>query len=399
MKVLQINATYGYSSTGLIVKDIGDTLVATGNEAFFAYQSARGEIENGYPVGNRLDRKVHALLCRVFGRQGYYSRSATKKLINHIEEIKPDVVHLHNLHSNFVHVNMLLQYLAKNDVPTVITMHDCWFFTGKCFHYADIGCERYKSGCGRCPKKKAPPASMLFDSTASVLRDRDKLLHAIPRLKVVGCSEWVCNEAKKGIMKDLELMPIRNGVDTNVFKPYDKTAVKRELNLEDKFVIMGMANKWLLPSNVEFLNKMKSHLAENDRIVLVGCTEQQMSALQSEEKIIAVGFVKGREALAKYYAAANVFVNVTHADTLPTVNMESICCGTPVVTYDSCGSPEIVLEGCGYVVPEGDVDGIVEKIKNVKSNVLRSVEAIGKANFDKTVCYRKYVELYKDIVG
>ena len=399
MKVLQINATYGYSSTGLIVKDIGDTLVATGNEAFFAYQSARGEVENGYSVGNLLDRKAHALLCRVLGRQGYYSRSATKRLIKHIKKIKPDVVHLHNLHSNFVHVNMLLQYLAKNDVPTVITMHDCWFFTGKCFHYADIGCNRFQSGCGKCPKKNAPPASWMFDSTASVLRDRDKLLHAIPRLKVVGCSEWVCNEAKKGIMKDLDLVPIRNGVDINVFKPYDKAAVKQELGIIGEFIIMGMANKWLLPSNAEFLRQIKDSLAENERIMLVGCTEQQLSALRSEEKIIAVGFVKGREALAKHYAAADVFVNVTHADTLPTVNMESICCGTPVITYDSCGSPELILEGCGYVVPEGDADGVIEKIKEIKSNVLRNVAAIGKANFDKTVCYRKYVEQYKDIVG
>ena len=131
MKVLQINATYGYGSTGLIMKDIGDTLVASGNEAYFAFQSANVSVPNGYAVGSFLDRKVHDLLCRVFGRQGYYSHIPTKKLIRHIEKIKPDVVHLHNLHSNYVHLNSLLKYLGENDIPTVITMHDCWYLTGK----------------------------------------------------------------------------------------------------------------------------------------------------------------------------------------------------------------------------------------------------------------------------
>jgi glycosyltransferase involved in cell wall biosynthesis len=70
--------------------------------------------------------------------------------------------------------------------------------------------------------------------------------------------------------------------------------------------------------------------------------------MQLSEHIIPVGFIKGREELAKHYSLSNVFVNATHADTLPTVNMESICCGTPVITYNNSGSPELILDGCGF---------------------------------------------------
>lgn len=397
MKILQINATYGYGSTGLIMKDIGDAAVQAGHEAYFAYQSANGGVEHGYAVGSWLDHKAHAVLCRIFGGQGDYSRVATKQLIRHIESIKPDVVHLHNLHSNFVHLNALLQYLGEHDIPTVITLHDCWFFTGKCFHYIDAGCDRFQTGCGNCPKKKAPPASLIFDRSAQNLADKDRYMHAIPRLKIVGCSQWICKEAKKGILQDLDISVIRNGVDTSVFKPYDKDAAKQALGLGDKFVIMGMANKWLQPANADAVNRIKASLEENDRILLVGCTDTQLRALKDENKIMAVGFIKSRESLARHYAAADVFLNITHADTLPTVNMESICCGTPVITYDSCGSPETVLPGCGYTVAKNDISGLLERIGELKKNRLQGVAETGIRNFDKNICYRDYIEAYEDL--
>ena len=400
MKVLQINATYGYGSTGLIMKDIGEALEASGHEAYFAYQSCNTSPKNGYAVGNILDHKAHALLCRVFGKQGYYSLIATHKLLKHIDKVKPDIVHLHNLHSNFVHLNLLLDYLAKNDIPTVITMHDCWYFTGKCFHYVDVKCDRFTKSCGNCPKKKAPPASLIFDSSARVLADRKKHLSAIPRLRIIGCSDWICREAQRGFMSDFDICTIRNGVDTDVFCEMDKPTLKREMGLDAKFVIMGMANKWLLPTNSAALEKVICSLTDDERMMIVGCNESQLESLKHYgDKVLPIGFIRDREKLASYYATSDVFVNVTHADTLPTVNMESICCGTPVITYDSCGSPELVLDGCGHIVRENDVEHLIEKIHSVKNNPFTNVSEIGKKDFDKKQCYANYVDLYCDMVG
>ena len=100
MKVLQINAVYGFKSTGVIVKDIGDMLSNNGEEAYFAYQVANWPPENGYQIGGKLGWKLHALHARLFGKQAYASKRATKKLCEWMDKIRPDIVHFHNLHSN-----------------------------------------------------------------------------------------------------------------------------------------------------------------------------------------------------------------------------------------------------------------------------------------------------------
>lgn len=397
MKVLQINATYGYASTGLIVSDIGQAIRDSGHEAFFAYQTTNETVKNGYCVGNKLDWKIHAVLARVFGKQAYYSKGATKRFLKYLDEIKPDVVHLHNLHSNYINLNMLLEYLAVNDIATVITMHDCWYFTGKCFHYIDVGCERFMNGCGNCPKQKAPQVSLFFDRSAEVIKEREKYLSAIPRLKIVGCSHWICNEAKKGILKNCDITAIWNGLNTEIFKPMDKNELKKKYNCENKFVIMGMANKWLLPRNKELLEKTIEKSEKNELLIIVGCNENHIKYLEKfGDKVKAVGFIADRLELAEYYSMADVFVNPTHADTLPTVNMESICCGTPVTTYDVCGSAELILDGCGAVAPEDDVDGMINAFKNVTA---KDCASIGENAFDRQTSYNKYVDVYEELLG
>ncbi len=397
MKILQINATYGYSSTGLIIKDIGDAIIESGNEAYFAYQKGIAHQGNGYIVGNPLDWKLHAVLCRLLGKQGYYSKNSTRQFLNYLDKLQPDVVHLHNLHSNFINLNMLLKYLGKKDIPTVITLHDCWYFTGKCFHYVDVGCKKFMSDCKNCPKKNAPPKSYIFDCAHKVLEDRFKYLSKIPRLKLVGCSDWVCNEAKKGILKDFDVTRIYNGVDTEIFKPYDTEKLIKKYNLEHKRVVLGMANKWLLDANKELFEKTQKTLDDNTVLMLIGCTDNQKNFLQQFKNVLGIGFIQNRQELAEHYSLADVFVNVTHADTLPTVNMESICCGTPVITYDSCGSPELVPEGCGISIQENDIIGLISAIENIKKTDYSQCKKIGKAKFDKNECYKAYLKVFGEI--
>ncbi len=396
MRVLQINANYGFGSTGLIVKDISDMLTQEGYESFCAYQKSSERISSGYQIGKPIDWKIHAVLCRIFGRQGYYSSLATKKLLLYIDSIKPDIVHLHNLHSNYINISILLHYLAENDIATVITMHDCWYFTGKCFHYADCDCDGFTHGCGNCKKKSAPPRSYLFDWSAWSLKNKNELLHSIPRLKIVGCSEWICKEAKRSFLEDCNISCIYNGVNTEIFRP-SKSNVRKKYGLkEDTLLVMGMANKWLLPSNINIIDAF--HDLTGVTLMIVGCTESQMLLLQKYgEKVVGIGFINDRETLAEIYSAADVFINLTHADTLPTVNMESICCGTPVITYDSCGSPELVSEGTGIIVKEGDKAGIIEAIKCISKLNRELCRKKGLEDFDKTNCYKKYIEIYQQL--
>ena len=398
MKILQINATLGYASTGIIAADIGALVEAKGGEAFYACQTCQNPPKNSLRIGNSTDWKLHALFCRIFGKQAYFSVGATKKLLKYISSVKPDIVHLHNLHSNYVNINMLFKYLAKKDIATVITMHDCWFFTGKCFHYADIGCDKFKTGCGACPKKYAPPKSLFFDTSASVLKTKIRLIKSVPRLVLVGCSKWICKEAEKSLLKDCLTEHIYNGIDTDIFYKKDVSDLRASLCKKDELLVMGMANKWLLPANIGITEKVSA--LPKTKLMLVGCTPGQISYINKKyQNVLAVGFIKSREALANYYSAADVFVNLTYADTLPTVNMESICCGTPVITYNSCGSPELVDANTGIVVEKGCESALVDAIKNFNAADFTNCDKTGKEKYDKHSNYNKYIELYKKILS
>ncbi len=398
MRVLQINAVYAQRSTGIIVKDINDELIRRGYESHIAYAISNYHPKNGYKIGNKLDYKIHALLTRLLGKQGYFSIISTRRFLRYIDRIKPDIVHLHNLHSNYINLNILLEYLEHESIHTVITLHDCWFFTGKCFHYQVAKCDRFKDSCGDCPLIKKDVPSWFFDPTAKVLSDKKKLFNNIKSLTVVGVSNWISNEAKQGIFKDKGVVTIHNGVDINIFRP-TPSEMREKLGLKDEFVILGSADKWLNPLNREAFKYILSSITPDMKIVIFGCNKDQQKQLP--ESVIGIGYITDRDEMAKLYSMSDVFVNITLEDSLPTVNIEAQACGTPVITYKSGGSPETISERTGIVVPKGDKEGLLKAILKIKDrgkaiyeqNCIDHVEK----NFVVEDRYKEYVDLYKKI--
>lgn len=165
MKVLQINAVYEKFSTGRTTKEMHEYFLNNGIESFVASPYIASLKKNAYMIGNKFDWKMHALFSRLTGLQGYFSRNETKKLINYIDRIKPDIIHLRNLHSNYINLHMLLNYISNNDIATVITLHDSWFYTGKCMYYIEEQCSKWKKKCGKCPSLKKGNPSFFFDCT------------------------------------------------------------------------------------------------------------------------------------------------------------------------------------------------------------------------------------------
>lgn len=398
MRVLQINAVYAQRSTGIIVKDINDELIRRGYESHIAYAISNYHPKNGYKIGNKLDYKIHALLTRLLGKQGYFSIISTRRFLRYIDRIKPDIVHLHNLHSNYINLNILLEYLEHESIHTVITLHDCWFFTGKCFHYQVAKCDRFKDSCGDCPLIKKDVPSWFFDPTAKVLSDKKKLFNNIKSLTVVGVSNWISNEAKQGIFKDKGVVTIHNGVDINIFRP-TPSEMREKLGLKDEFVILGSADKWLNPLNREAFKYILSSITPDMKIVIFGCNKDQQKQLP--ESVIGIGYITDRDEMAKLYSMSDVFVNITLEDSLPTVNIEAQACGTPVITYKSGGSPETISERTGIVVPKGDKEGLLKAILKIKDrgkaiyeqNCIDHVEK----NFVIKDRYVEYVNLYNNI--
>lgn len=398
MKVLQINAVYGYASTGVITKDIQQCCLDNGIDAYVAFQKGHGTPnDHTYEIGNAWDHKTHALLSRIAGKQAYYSKCVTKGLLKYMDRLQPDIVHLHNLHNNYINLNLVLDYLAKKNIKTVITLHDCWYFTGGCFHYASVGCVRWQSGCGNCPKKKLDTPALFYDASASILKDRIKYLSAIKNLTIVGASEWVANECRNSLLGVKNVTYIHNGFDISVFKP-SASNLRKEMGLEGKFVILGPASKWLLPTNKPTLDYFTQKMPDEAVLLLFGCNGSEEL---NSPKVMTYGFTRNREELAQLYSMADVMVNVSREDTLSSLNLECQACGTPVVTYDATGSKETVDGKCGLSVETGDYESLLSSVlaiadvsKNDTTHGCQKWIAVG---FEKYNNYQKYIELYKSL--
>lgn len=399
MKVLQINAVYGQGSTGTIVRDIEKMCEESGIECYMASPDKKVlKAKHGYVIGNTLDHKIHALLSRIHGKQAYYSHIPTRNLIRWIDEIKPEIVHLHNLHSNYIHLNMLLHYLAEKDIKTIVTLHDCWFLTGGCFHYTAAGCDKWLTNCKNCPKKKEDTPAFFSKQSAKILADRKKFLLAIPHLYITGVSQWMANEALKTFLKDTPNYVITNGIDMEVFKPTPSDFRKR-LGLEDKYIILGPASKWLLSVNKQVMAEFSSIMQPDEVLLLFGVT----NAIDNlPDNIITYGYTKNREELAQLYTMVDVFANVTREDSLSLINVEAQACGTPVVTFNQTGPKETVDDINSFNVPVGDVHKLYEAVQKVRKQttedtVTQCVQFVHE-KYEVYNTYKKYIELYKSII-
>lgn len=413
MKLLLINVTYGQGSTGTIVRDIENLCEHSNLECYVA--SPDHEVMNakrGYVIGNLFDHKLHAVLCRINGQQAYFSHCATKKLLRHIEKIKPDIVHLHTIHGNYLNMPKLLTNLAKQNIRIIITMHDCWYFTGGCFHYTAVNCYKWQYSCGNCVKKKVDTPAYFLDKSGQILSDRKRLFDSIPNLTITGVSDWICEESRKGIFHNKNVVTIHNGVDTSVFRPIPISDIETRddlksvrLLLEGHFTIMGLAGKWLDPINREAFLYILSHLKSSDCFLLFGCNNRQISELRSLQipkeqfdKIVTFGYTSNRSQLAALYSLADVFINCTREESFSLINVEPQACGTPIVTYANTGAQETVDNECSFGVKTGNYIAMFEKISQIRKNGKRhySEDCIQwvKSKFDMQQNYLKYLALY-----
>ncbi len=400
IKVLQINAVYGNGSTGTIVRDLEHICEESGIECYVASPDINVKTaRKHYLIGNKFDHIAHAVLTRLTGKQGYFSRNATKRLLEYIDKIEPDIIHLHNLHSNFINLKILFDYLAKREIPTVLSLHDCWFYTGGCFHYTAAGCKRWLGNCGRCPKRGEDNFSLFLDNSASILADRKKYLLNIPRLHIVGVSNWIAQEALKTFLKSKNVTAIRNGVDMNIFKP-TISDLKKTLNLENKHVILGPGSKWLLPINSQILEYFSNNMRDDEILLLYGVYDSMGATLPPNIRLY--GYTKDKEELAALYTMADVFANTTREDSLSLINVESQACGTPVVTFDATGPKETVDEEYSLSVPVGDAKRLLDAVHflrdNKKPDAAEKSRAFVVDRFDMLSQYKKFVDFYRRIL-
>lgn len=399
MKVLQINAVFEYSSTGRTTQEMHEFLTKSGIDSYVAAVNIDGDKREFIKIGNGLSQKLHGFLSRVTGLQGYFSYLETKKLISKINKINPDVIHLRNLHANYINLPLLLRYIANKDIATVLTFHDFWFMTGHCCYFIDTNCERWKENCGNCPDMKNWNPSWFFDTSRKSLKDKKTLFRAIPRLAAIGVSDWVTNFFKDSILKDaLIKRTIYNWVDTDLFRPQETNVLRKKLRLEGHFVILGVAQNWTATKGLNDFIEIARRLPTY-RIVLVGNLIEGKHILP--DNIISVGVIKDKEELVRYYAMVDVFFNPTLRETFGKVTIEAQSVGTPVVAYDVTATSELIIEGCGYLTKPHDYDQIVRAIKliqrNGKSYYSEKCRDFVVKKFSRNVLMEQYISLYKEL--
>lgn len=405
-KLLQINPVLRMNtSTGRIMQEIGELAMQNGWESHIAYSRGRDGIKpcksHLLPVGDRWSVAWHGIMTRLLDRHGLSSDHATRQFVQQIKDLQPDIIHIHNLHGYFLNYRILFDYLSRCGIPVVWTVHDCWLYTGHCYYYSFTGCDRWKTGCSHCPQQHKFPASWWKDRSRQNFMDKKAAFTSIPkeRLVIVPVSEWIKDEIQQSFLGDYDMRVIHNGIDLDNFDLHDAEQIKAKHHLSGKYILLGVASIWSKEKGLDDFLRLSSILDDDELIILVGVNNEQKKRLP--DNIIGIARTRDVRQLAELYSAADVFINPTWQDNYPTVNLEAIACGTPVVTYHTGGSVEAITENTGIVVEQGDVPGLLEAVRKIerrgKAFYRQACRDYALANFRKEDRYYDYIKLYDEL--
>ncbi|MBQ8581442.1 MAG: glycosyltransferase [Alistipes sp.] len=407
-KLLQINPVVRIStSTGRIMQEIGELAIERGWESYIAYSKGRDGIKpcksKLVPIGNKWSVRWHGFMTRIFDRHGLASTRATKAFIRQIERIQPDIIHIHNIHGYFLNYKVLFDFLARYGKPVIWTVHDCWLYTGHCYYYSYQRCSKWEQHCHQCPQKRKFPSSYLFDRSSRNFDDKRLAFNALlpDGMHIVPVSDWMRGEMSRSFLKDYPYQVIHNGIDTALFAPCDSVEIRTRYHIPaDKKIYLGVASIWSDEKGLAEFKRIATQLTEDEVIVMVGVSE--VIKKQLPDNIIAIARTENIKQLAALYSAATAFINPTWQDNYPTVNLEAISCGTPVVTYRTGGSIESITPDTGSIVEQGDVEGLLRAARDIKqrgkSYFTERCRDYALAHFKKEDRYQDYLELYEKLL-
>lgn len=393
------------SSTGKIMLQIAQCGRKCGHEmstfSIPGFSISHPEKLVAYPghryVGTPFEHAVHYVLGLHTGRNGYFSVFTTMQLIRELKKIDPDIIHLHNIHNWSLNFSMLFRYLRKSRAKVVWTLHDCWTFTGQCPYFDMVDCRKWKTGCYECPQCNVYPETKL-DRSRQMYRKKQEWFLGIRDMTLVTPSAWLASLTKQSYMGCYPIRVIHNGIDLEKFG-YRESDFRTRYHCENKIILLGVAFGWGARKGLDVFVELSRRLDSRFQIVLVGTNEATDALLP--ENIISIHTTQNQDELAQIYSAADCFVNPTREDNFPTVNLEALACGTPVITFRTGGSPECIDETCGYVVDKDDIDAMERKIRHVADSKPFPADACRRRaeKFDMYDRFAEYIELYEHIMG
>ena len=390
MKIVQINSTCESGSIGKICKAVSQLLTKNNIENYILYTIGHSDYPLGINCGSGLETRWYALKARICGDYGFNALRSTKRILRELDRISPDIVHIHNIHSHDCDFSELFQYFKERRIKVFYTFHDCWAFTGYCMYFDAVNCNKWKTGCYDCPQRRK--FSWFFDKSKELYEKKKQSLAGLD-LTIITPSEWLANLTKESFLKNYQVRTINNGIDLAVFEP-SVSDFRKHYNIEGKFVILGSASVWEERKGLDTFINLSKQLSNDFCIVLVGTTTKIDKILPNN--IISIHRTESQKQLAEIYSTADVLVNPTMEENFPTVNIESIACGTPVITYDTGGSAEMLNEQCGIVVKKGDFKSLLSEIISLQSGKRFNLSScVNRAReYNQNLKFDEYLKLY-----
>ena len=400
-KLLQINSTANWGSTGKIAEQIGLAAMEAGWDSFIAYgRYANPSASILIKVGSKVSQLWHLILSRLFDSHGLASRIATKRLVREIEKLNPDVIHLHNIHGYYLNYKILFEYLNTTNIAVVWTLHDCWPYTGHCAHYIQDGCCQWQRVCTRKDCRRHYPISLLSQTKRNFNLKRRLFTSLGSRLVMTPVSSWLADQTQKSFLGKQRIQYIYNGIDTSVFVPQEASRIKSKYKLEGKTVLIGVASTWNEEKGFSDYIKLRKRLSDAYVIIMVGVNSAEIAKLP--EGIIGIKRTQTAQELAELYSASDIVLSLSRAETFGLTVTEGMACGTPVVAYDNTAQADLLTEATGIKVKTGDVDGVCDAVHTIrqrgKGYYSQACRARAKDYFDKDKCFRKYIDLYEEIL-
>ena len=333
----------------------------------------------------------------MFDAQGLGSRYATKRFLRKVDEIRPDLVHIHAIHGCFMNYPLLFNYLYRRDIPVIWTLHDCWAITGHCVHFERTGCDQWKTQCAKCLQKHDFPVSFFLDRCKRNYSLKRDLLVKMRKMHITTVSQWMMGVVEQSFLKEFPIRVVPNGINTDDFK-YSESTIKTQYNIGDKKLILAVASGFGKRKGIIDFAALSQVLSEEYQLLLVGVNDNDIKVLP--KNIIPVKRANGVKELTAFYSAADVLLSLSYEETFGLTIIEAMACGTPAIVYANTAQPELITESTGMVVPNGDLDGIKRAIESICARGKTYYSSACREHakeYDERKTYRNYLDLYSRV--
>lgn len=386
-----------FGSTGTINKAILLAARKAGFQTFFACHSVRKKEESDFIISkNKFSYFINKVLVKIDGSDGFHNKQSTKKLIKWLEQKKPDLIILNNMHSHYLNMPMLFNFCLNKRIKIIVILHDCWIFTGKCTHYEYSNCFKWKEKCFCCPQRNRYPQSYLFDRSSHFFEEKKHILSCCNDiLTFVAPSFWMKTQLLDSYLSHNSIRIINHGINLDCESRLTKVNVVSEMSKKYKKVVFAAAHPFTERKGLSFVMR-----AANDRpsylFIVAGLNKRQER--QVPHNVLSLGVITNNHEMNWLYKHADVFLNPTLEETFGLTNIESLRQGTPVVCFDSGGAAEIIDNKWSIIVKNKNYSFLLNAIDTIEKNNAVIEECIKNAHkYDIMSMCNSYIKLINEL--